>query len=783
MRIFIKSFVASIAVVLFIGLISGCKENAPIISYNFDSDSISIEYGEPLEMDFTFTGKKNELKSVKIDLNGKEIYSGSESSYSFNQKAFSLAAGEYTLSITVKDKASLTSKKKISFVIEMTDPLVGGFNLSAIRATSAIAEANIIHSGGGELKEMGLLFSSAADPDMDDSKILFGNSPLTKTSIKTVIDGFPRASELYVRAYITNAKGVSMSETQIIRTMDGIPYSETHEILNIHSRTVEARGQVMTDGGSDLNAYGICYSTDPEPDTNSKLAGASKVGAFTVKLDGLIPFTKYYYRSYIRNRFTTTYGEVSEFETTGPPNAVTGDPGRIMVSSINMSMEVTDDGGHKVTETGICYSMLRNPTYDNNTFKLGVGMGSFNGVIGNLDPGSKYFIRAYAINSEGIGYGEQIELFTKIGIPEIQTMTVSDIDFSSVTFNGEVLDDGGLDVIERGFAWDTTSRPTKSNNYAIMTGNNNTFSYALDDLETGRTYYVRAYARNERGYVYADAVEFIPLISTELVKVDGGTFSMGSEEGDKTVKPVHQVSLSPYLIGKYEVSNSEFCKFLNYHIDEISIEGNGDILVISGHPVYFLKVYGSDYRRAEFEVPIIYSDSSFLVRKGAERLPVILVTWQGASEFCEWAGGRLPSESEWEFAARGGKNSSLKFAGANDIESTAWYIGNSSDADYPIISDNRGLNTSGRKDPNSLDIFDMSGNVSEWCYDFYDPEYYSMSPLENPLGPDKGLSRVIRGGSWADGEDNCTIYARVKSYDLLIGYDNIGFRLLRFLKE
>jgi formylglycine-generating enzyme required for sulfatase activity len=73
----------------------------------------------------------------------------------------------------------------------------------------------------------------------------------------------------------------------------------------------------------------------------------------------------------------------------------------------------------------------------------------------------------------------------------------------------------------------------------------------------------------------------------------------------------------------------------------------------------------------------------------------------------------------------------------------------------------------------------MSGNVSEWCQDIYDDAYYSVSPGDNPMGPAKGTFRVIRGGSWVDSEDICTVYTRIKSFDLNKGYDNIGFRLVR----
>ncbi len=423
--------------------------------------------------------------------------------------------------------------------------------------------------------------------------------------------------------------------------------------------------------------------------------------------------------------------------------------------------------------------MMKDPTLDSNVFSFGKGIGKHNGKVDNLDPGSKYVFRAYAANSEGVTYGESVELLTKLGIPVVELKGVEDVDYSSAKILASVPDDGGLDVIERGIVWDTTAMPTKQNYTSKVEGADGNFESNISGLIAGIEYYVRAYALNERGIVYSDALSFVPYIKTTMVDVKGSTFNMGSEDGDKTEMPVHQVTLSDYQIGVYEVSNLEFAGFLNSVKDRVTFEGDGDIVNVDGIPVYHLKVYGEDYDETDFKVHIAYDGEKFFVNNGRTAFPAILVSWEGARLFCEWAGGRLPTEAEWEFAAKGAKNSSNRFAGGRSIEKYAWYFRNSKDAACPLTSDSRGINKSGGLQANSLGLYDMTGNSAEWCYDYYDNSYYEISPSDNPMGPEKGVSRVIRGGSWIDREKDCTVYRRIKSFDNQRGYDNISFRLVR----
>ena len=219
-------------------------------------------------------------------------------------------------------------------------------------------------------------------------------------------------------------------------------------------------------------------------------------------------------------------------------------------------------------------------------------------------------------------------------------------------------------------------------------------------------------------------------VSFEMVRVEGGTFRIGAtaEQGTDAYdweKPVHSVTLSSYYIGKTEVTQS-----------------------------LWQAVMGTN-------------PSAF---KGAD-LPVECVSWNDCQEFIQKLNSltcrnfRLPTEAEWEFACRGGNNSrGYKYSGSNNLGSVAWYDDNSGGQTHPV----------GSKSPNELGIYDMSGNVWEWCSDWY-ADYTSYSQT-NPTGPQSGSCRVRRGGTWNDFAGYCRSSYRDDYYPAIRNI-TLGLRL------
>lgn len=231
--------------------------------------------------------------------------------------------------------------------------------------------------------------------------------------------------------------------------------------------------------------------------------------------------------------------------------------------------------------------------------------------------------------------------------------------------------------------------------------------------------------------------------SFDMVYVEGGTFRMGGteEQGEDAwvgEKPVHSVTLSDYYIGKYEVTQGLWKAVMGTGVEE-QMEKAG----VSG-----LYGVGDDY-------------------------PMYYVSWDEAQEFVsklsELTGKKyvLPTEAQWEYAARGGvKSRGYKYSGSNTIDGVAWYWGNSEEK-YSTSS-------VGTKLPNELGIYDMSGNVCEWCSDWYGD--YSDVSQTDPTGPSSGSCRVVRGGSWLHDARDCRVSYRLDGYPD-VRYDLLGFRV------
>jgi formylglycine-generating enzyme required for sulfatase activity len=245
--------------------------------------------------------------------------------------------------------------------------------------------------------------------------------------------------------------------------------------------------------------------------------------------------------------------------------------------------------------------------------------------------------------------------------------------------------------------------------------------------------------------------------SDSMILVEGGTFEMGSESGESIEEPLHQVTLSDFFLDKYAVTVAKFREFVidtGYKTD--AEKGDGSYVSENGG---WNKKTGVNWRNNNEGEP------------AKDDHPVIHVSWNDAKAYCGWISRksrqayRLPTEAEWEYAARGGRKSlGYKYSGSNNLSEVGWFGGNSGEITHAV----------GEKNPNELGLYDISGNVCEWCSDWYGE--YPVDACTNPTGPSSGYSRIFRGGSWNDDEKYCRVAFRNGS-GRDYSFDVVGFRL------
>ena len=229
----------------------------------------------------------------------------------------------------------------------------------------------------------------------------------------------------------------------------------------------------------------------------------------------------------------------------------------------------------------------------------------------------------------------------------------------------------------------------------------------------------------DKDFIIGKIINFrIITLPDGMAYVDGGEFTRSYSSADNKEKSEHEVKLGSFLIDKTEVTQREYRQVMGK--------------------------YSSDFT-------------------GCMECPVENVSWYDAMEYAKKVGKRLPTEAEWEFAARGGNynKENQKFAGSNILDDVAWYLSNT-EMKQPV----------GRKKPNALGLYDMSGNVWEWCLDWYHDDYFQVSSRSNPKGPDYGAEKVVRGGSWFSNDVFCDVSRR---YKLKPDYrdTNFGFRCVK----
>ena len=523
-----------------------------------------------------------------------------------------------------------------------------------------------------------------------------------------------------------------------------------------------------SDPDGDPVTYDIFFGTTNPPMTQV----ATGQSATTLSRSGLSNSTTYYWKVNAKDsKGATTTGTVWSLTTASAalPTVTTTSITGVSTNSATGGGNVTTQGSSSVTSRGVCWSTSQNPTTADSKTADGSGTGAFTSSITGLSPATPYNVRAYATNSAGTSYGSQVSFTTAAAGAAPQAPGLLS------PLNGTT----GISLAPT-LSWNASTGAT-SYTLQVSTGSSFT-SYAYNQPVSGTSqqvtglsnstpYFWRVYASNTYGTSGPSATWNFTTSSSGsvvvpgMVAVAGGIFTAGSTP----------VSISSFRIDKYEVTYELWTDIrswgMTHGYTDLPAGRNGYNPVGTNNPVtevswYAIVKWCNARSEKDGLTPVYYTDGTqnAVYRTGETAINSDAVKWNAN-------GYRLPTEAEWEFAARGGTQThSYTYSGSNTVGDVAWHISNSGNSTHTV----------GQKTANELGLYDMSGNVWEWCWDWYGSAYPSGGTAD-PKGPSTAQSgRLLRGGSFDLYEWDCRVDERTysspaPSYRAF----NLGFRCVQ----
>ncbi len=426
--------------------------------------------------------------------------------------------------------------------------------------------------GGGEIfvdladnvTERGVCWSTSPMPTISDSRTSDGTGVGTFSSLLT---GLTQGTHYYMRAYATN-NGITNYGNEREFDTDDTPTVTIVRVYNIQATSAKVESDV-DENGDDITERGVCWNTTGSPvKTDSRKSVYIGGGTQYTTVTGLNSGTTYYVRAYATNSLGTSYSNEETFTTNGTPTVTTNTTvSNITATSATSGGDAVNNNGESITEKGVCWSTTQDPTISDTHTSDGTGTGAFTSSITGLTKGTTYYIRAYATNSVGTGYGDNVS-FTTNGPPTVTVdTTVTDITATSATSSGEVTDNNGESVTARGVCWSTSQNPTTADSHTTDGTGTGIFASSITGLLQGTTYNIRTYATNSLGTSYSDNVSFttddIPSVSSTDVHSIGVTTAIfkgnvTSDNGDNVTERgvCWSTSANPTIADSYSSSGS-----------------------------------------------------------------------------------------------------------------------------------------------------------------------------------------------------------------------------------
>jgi hypothetical protein len=460
--------------------------------------------------------------------------------------------------------------------------------VTGVMYTGARVEASLDASGGEFVVSKGFCLDTLPVPTVDKGIAVSGGG---LGAFELGLSGLEAGRSYQVRAYATTAAGTAYGQVLSFQTRAlAVPAPTTEAASGVGAFGAQLRGSLAdtASGGMALTARGFRWSQTAgfASASGQDLPAQATAGqGFSAQLQGLTASTAYFFRAYASNALGTGYGaEVSITTGTQPLATVqTQAASGITQTSALVAGAVTSDAGAAVTVRGFCYSTGNNPQISNDTVQVGAGLGTFSAILRNLNAGSTYYFRAFAVNSGGVGYG----LVQSFQTPALTTATITTnavygISNQSAYSGGSISSDGGSAVTQRGVAYDSTANPTMAGSITSDGTGAGNYTSIMAGLTPSTTYYVRSYAINASGTAYGQERSFqttaqasgpvtYPSVLTQAVTktdsnhimggivVDGGNSSITAQGicWNRTGTPTtvdSVVNFTPIGVGQYSLS-------------------------------------------------------------------------------------------------------------------------------------------------------------------------------------------------------------------------------------
>ena len=481
---------------------------------------------------------------VSLSKESGELKAGGTQGIIVNIDRSLLESGENTTTIHVTSNdgnKQLTVKATNATVL----PTLNTLETTNITSSTAVLNAEILTKGVPSYSERGFVYALESNPTLENTIAQLTAKVTEENLYSATVTGLELGEEYYVRGYAINEAGVAYSTNQVtFKPHQSLPELTTEHPTNISfgSGTATFNGTIVSIGDPAYTERGFVYGHDHNPtveDDNKKKVTGNGEGAFSIKVTELEINTIYYIRAYAINEAGIGYGNEVMLEFNAEkPIVQTKEPTNINIAggtaTLNGSIESVGDPAY--TERGFVYATVHNPTVEDDTKKVatGTGTGDFSANVTELEMNKIYYVRAYALSSQSISYGNEVTLDFSQVFPVVKTQAVSDIDATTATFNGTVESIGDPAYSERGFIYGTMQVPTIEDDGVLTVSASGTgtgsYARAVSSLTIGTTYYVRAYAKVGTLMVYGNIVSFVPnpkdyvILSTGLMvaKEDAG---------------------------------------------------------------------------------------------------------------------------------------------------------------------------------------------------------------------------------------------------------------------